>query len=251
MAIVDTAALRSLPTELSRRQILILDGIRYAAEIADIAYERLERTLQGIAADYMVEIPPPRGIATALLDAWTIVDSAHRYGDLVHRTPGIPNAPWKRLLRDRIAAAGELRNAVQHQLEEVGRLEAEHGQIWGYLSWAECVDGVHTGNWYVASPGTIFRGAKWELVGAPNRMDGLPPGKIRLIAFQHDLALGLVIRAVAEATSEIAALLETRGIRAVGSSAAEDRWAVDWTVRGGSYLVTREMPPEVKYDGEH
>jgi hypothetical protein len=45
----EDSPLRHPPTALSRRQAIILDGIRYAADMADVAYERLTFNLQRVA----------------------------------------------------------------------------------------------------------------------------------------------------------------------------------------------------------
>src|SRR4051812_16197459 len=77
--IPEESPLRHPPAELSRRQVYILDGIRFAAEMAHIAYERLSTLLQGVASSS--HEPSTRDIATAMLDAWSIVDSAHHFRD--------------------------------------------------------------------------------------------------------------------------------------------------------------------------
>jgi len=146
MLIPSTSPLHSPPASLSRRQVVILDGIRYAIEMAHIAYERLDRQLQGIGASFTDTKPQFDERATAMLDAWSIVDSAHRMADLVTNLPGLPNSTWKRLFQDRTSGAAELRDCVQHQLGEIDGIISNGGQLWGYLSWAEFRNGKHTGN---------------------------------------------------------------------------------------------------------
>jgi hypothetical protein len=46
----ENSPLRRPARALSRRQVLIIDGIRYAADMADVAYERLAIHLQRVVA---------------------------------------------------------------------------------------------------------------------------------------------------------------------------------------------------------
>ena len=151
MLVPEDSPLRKPPSSFSRRQVLILDGIHYAAEIADVAYERLAEKLQTIAASSAE--PSTRDIAMAMADAWTIVDSVHRFRDLIENMPGLRNEQWRRLLGNRVTDVIELRDCVQHQLGELSSLMTTRGQIWGYLSWAEVVNGRYTGKWLMLSPG--------------------------------------------------------------------------------------------------
>lgn len=68
----------SVPADLARKQVLVLDGIRYAVAIAELAHARL---LQSLDAIVRVSNDHPRlrsHIAIATADVWTIVDSIHR-----------------------------------------------------------------------------------------------------------------------------------------------------------------------------
>src|SRR5262245_46599550 len=103
--------------------------------MADIAYERLAEALQNIAASTVK--PSTRDIGAAMADAWSIVDSVHRFHDLVMNMPGLSNSPWRKLLGNRLTDVVELRNSIQHQLGEMNHLLTSGNQIWGYLSWAE------------------------------------------------------------------------------------------------------------------
>ena len=110
--------------------MLYLDGIRYAAEIADVAYERLSEKLRTVAES--MKETSSRDIAMAIADAWTIVDSVHRFHDLITQLPGLDKNTWVKLFVTRVKVALELRDCVQHQTGEVGDLITGKGQIWGY-----------------------------------------------------------------------------------------------------------------------
>src|SRR5437016_2713345 len=107
----------------------ILDGIRYAAENADIAYERLYDCLQSIARSSAE--PSTRHIAAAVLDAWAIVDAIHRFVDLVDSLPGLSKGTWFRLLTERTKDCLALRDDVQHLRERAEAIADKGGQLWG------------------------------------------------------------------------------------------------------------------------
>src|SRR5918999_1673035 len=146
LLVPEDSPLRRPPTELSRRQILFLDGLRYAAEMADVAYQRLFEGLMHVA-DTSDE-PSTRDIARLMLDAWSIVDAVHRFVDLVGAMPGLSHGPWLRVLRGICSDLLALRDDIQHQNERAVVVHGQPNQLWGYLSWA-VVDrsGQHTGRW--------------------------------------------------------------------------------------------------------
>src|SRR5216684_2838868 len=85
MVVIVTAEspLRRIPAALNRKQALFIDGIRIAAEMIDSAYVRLE--------DFLLHSGEMRAgelrIAAPFLDAWSIVDSAHRFLGLIEQAP--------------------------------------------------------------------------------------------------------------------------------------------------------------------
>lgn len=188
MRIAEDSPLRKPPDAFSRRQVLILDGIRYAAEMADIAYVRLYQQLQGITGS--TTEPSVRDIAAAMLDAWSIIDSAHRFRDFVEQFPGLSNSSWKRLLRDRTEDAAALRDCAQHQLGEIDGLIANGWQFWGYLSWAEVREKRYTGEWAMIAAGSVYAGNEYSFVGPYATSTPVLPGHIRLNAFGHGAYLG-------------------------------------------------------------
>jgi hypothetical protein len=112
LVVSEQSALRKTPSSLSRVQVLLLDGIRYAAEMADIAYERLRSALLKIT-DMRPNEATTRDIARAMLDAWSIVDSVNRFRDLI-REGGFPRDVWYNRLMRGTSAVDNLRNEVQH-----------------------------------------------------------------------------------------------------------------------------------------
>src|SRR5437588_1710102 len=126
---------RNPPPELGRRQVLVLDGLRYSVEMADVAYRRLDEGLAQI--HFGAGEIGPRAIASLMLDAWSIVDSVHRFVDFAGEMKGLKQGVWFELLRRRTTDALDLRNDVQHLVGHIRDLASNGGQLWGYLSWAE------------------------------------------------------------------------------------------------------------------
>jgi hypothetical protein len=241
MALIqEDSPLRRPPAEFSRRQVLILDGIRYAAEMSHIAYERLFDTLQALTPTERES--HVRETATAMLDAWSVVDSAHRFGDLVEHLPGLPNSAWKRLLRGRTDDIAALRNQAQHQLGEIDVLIARGGQLWGYLSWAEFRDGTHTGKWLMIAAGSHYPGDKWLFMGPAKLPFSVPPGRIRLNAFGVQVYLGRTVAAIAEAVDHLSSAITNGTMKPVGEPDTERRGA-DTAAEGYvEFLYT--VPPQ-------
>lgn len=219
----------------------MIDGIRYSAEIADIAYARLVEKLVGIAGS--IKQTTSRDIAVAIADAWTIIDSAHRFYDLITHLPGLNQGKWCKLLQIRIKDELDLRDCVQHQIDRVDNLITEKGQIWGYLSMAEVADGKYTGKWVMICPGSEYVGDKFFFIGPMTLPFRVPPGRVRLNAFGRKVYLGRTIEALAAAVSELASQLEAANIRPIGSPAS-DRREADSVVAGWLEIGVSMPPPK-------
>jgi hypothetical protein len=220
--IQENSSLRLPPETFSRTQIVYLDAIRYAAEMANIAYQRLFVSLQELATSST----EPRVVdgASALLDAWSIVDSVDRFRDMVSELPGLPNQPWKRLLHDRTAVVAALRDCVQHQRGQLPELLLG-GQIWGYLSWAEFQNGRHTGKWMMFAGGSVHVGDEWIFIGPNSTESPVPDGRIRLNAFGKRLYLGCALAAVVAATHSLSADIDGKVMLPRGTPATSRRGA--------------------------
>lgn len=230
MLIPEDSPLRNPPKELSRKQILILDGIRFAAEIADVAYQRLAKNLLSIAPSSLNLAESQ--IAMAMADAWTIVDSVHRFHDLIENMPGLKNGTWCKLLYSRTKDFIDLRDCVQHQLGEIDNLITNAGQIWGYLSWAEVVGGRYTGMWLMLSPGNYYVDDQWFFVGPNKRLFHVPLGRIRLNAFGRQIYLGQGVRALLDAIAALSIELANGNVKPIGTPASNRR-GIDVMFKGG------------------
>jgi hypothetical protein len=208
--IADDSPFFNPPEALSREQVIHLDGLRYAAEMTALAYERLSQNLLSLPAGVHATF---RETAAAMLDAWSIVDSVNRFRDILRGVPGLSQKqPWIRLLLDGTAEVDALRNSVQHQLGEIRKVAAEGGQLWGYLSWAEVREGQHTGIWRMAAAGSDFVGDRWLFAGPWKLPYAVPLGHVRLNAFGRRVYLGRLVDAVREACHRLETELRDKSL---------------------------------------
>lgn len=221
--IPDDSLLRRLRSDFSREQALIFDGIRYAAEMADIAYWRLFDLLQEMSSLPEGELTT-RQMATAMLDVWSIVDSVNRLRDLLQQAPGVRQKDnWWKLFIRQTKDIDDLRNDIQHLNDKSRRksLVANAGQIWGFLSWAEIHHGKYTGEWHMMSPGAVYKGDKWIYSGPALPSAPLPFGRIRLQAYGREVYLGKIIKAAHDVVTELAEAVHNGSVRAVGNPAVD------------------------------
>ncbi len=127
--------LRRIPKSSNARQQVFFDGIRFAIEIADLAYRRLRETLWQVsslddATEYALEY------ASAVGDAWLIVDSINRLRALCCVAPGIADKPYCRSFVQKVHPVKALRNSVQHLDGRVDVIIKKKSPVWGEISWA-------------------------------------------------------------------------------------------------------------------
>ena len=211
---------RNPPHDFSRRQVLFLDGIRYSVEMAQIAYQRLFALLQKVAppiSDDNLFISS----VEAMLYAWAIVDSAHRYRDLLLEFPGLKKGTWVKLTEKRTKDIAELRNCVQHQIGEIPDIINRKEQFWGYLSWAEIKAEHYTGKWLMLTGGSYYAEDGWLFAGPSSLPFPVPSGRIRLNAFGRKVYLGRTVEALRYATSCLASEITSGAVRAEGAPERE------------------------------
>ncbi len=123
---------------MSRKQALFIEGIRYSMETADLAHVRLQATLPLLTKGDQL-LPEDRLTASAMLDAWAIVDSLHRLRGLLRHMPGIQRRdriPPIRAFFDATDQVTELRNTIQHLDTTIpGILDDHNWAVFGSLTW--------------------------------------------------------------------------------------------------------------------
>jgi hypothetical protein len=129
---------RKIPSALSRRQALFVEGIRYSVDMIDVAYSRLRDTLVALAGMNQSNSENMAHVS-AMLDAWSIVDSLNRLRRLVEYFPGSQGknkSAAYRVFMSVTEKIPDLRNTVQHLETAIKDVTNDlNWAVWGSLSW--------------------------------------------------------------------------------------------------------------------
>lgn len=233
--VASDSPLRKPPQPISERQIVMLDGIRYSVDMAAIAIDRLWRQLCFI--DSTEEEIETHHIAEAALDAWSIIDAAHRMADLIDSLQGLPNADWRRIFRDRVADALDLRDAWQHQNTEAAKVVEQRGQAWGALAWVKHDDSNRpTGQWFLAVIGSDLQGSSWTFGGPARSIPRVGTRRIRLLHAGKCIYLARLVRDMIEACRHLEDDLANGKLRLVGETVDQPR-SSDWVMVGSMQVI--------------
>ena len=209
--------LRRLPSELNPKQSLFFDGIRHAGEIASLAHARLSETLTRIATQNPEENKFKHLFTDAFLNAWTLVDSIHRFRMLWKSLPG-SDCKLSETYTDFMEVYDDvhnLRNVADHLAQRADYVVANNGAALGVLSWFTITnpdkpEGVSC----IIIPGTI----RSSDVIAPNpvgRSITVPTGLIYLAAGEYKANLSKATQRMAACIKEIETSVE-KGIANAG-----------------------------------
>jgi hypothetical protein len=131
--------LRRIPSLVSRRQALFIEGIRYSIDMAELAWERLCNTLLSVTQMDRSD-PEDQSHTSAMLDAWSIVDSLNRLRRLLEYMPGVKGkrkSPSYRLFMEATDQVPALRNTMQHLDTAIQDVQDNFNwAVWGSLAWA-------------------------------------------------------------------------------------------------------------------
>ena|SRR3990170_2600930 len=220
MLLRSDSPLKRLPPHLDRRQMVFLDGIRHAAEIAELAYQRLRETLTLIALTYQSELESPKSFTSAFLDAWATVDAIDRLRGLVHLMPGVTEvsrSDGQPGFREHTQAVRDLRNVADHLAQRVDYVIAKKSAALGILSWFTLLQ-AETGRGLscVIVPGTIIAHAQYHVVNPLGHAIEPPTDLVTLSAGEYSACLSEVMREVARVVSKFESgmdhMLESQGV---------------------------------------
>lgn len=134
--ISSNSSLRHLPTYLESRQALVIDGLRHAAEIANLSYRRLQQTLTQI-----VKMPGENETllyTAAFLDAWAFVDAIDRFRSLWMLLPkemGKPDEDVDQSFARQTQVIRNLRNVADHLSTRIDYVVSRESTALGILQW--------------------------------------------------------------------------------------------------------------------
>lgn len=224
--IAKDSPLRTPPQPISEKQIVLLDGIRYSADMAGIALSQLWEQLCYIDSNDTDAINPHH-IARAVLNAWSIIDAGHRMCDLVENLPGLRNSHWRRIFKQRISDVLSLRDAWQHQVGHAPAILEQRGQAWGSLAWAQHRNGTPTGLWFLAIAGSDLKGSSWLFAGPVIAQPRVDARRIRLLHADKTVYLSRVVTDMFEAITHLERDVAAGRLRLVGEPVNRPR-SNDW-----------------------
>ncbi len=207
MIIETDSPLRRFPANSKNKQTLFFDGIRYSIEMTALAFSRLEKTLYDLAVSCTSSSPLPMDFTSAILDAWSIVDSVHRLRILLNKTPGLKKqSPGFQIFERNTASIKDLRNFIQHLDEEAQDLAGQNIPVWGVLSWFTMLDPESkSGFTCTIVAGTIFQTMDGLLVNPLGKEINIPIDLVTLTANNSVICLSDVIRHVEKLTRSMEA----------------------------------------------
>ena len=157
MLIPNDSLLRRLPTNLSTRLVLFIDGITYSAEILDLAFQRLSQTLEKIASGQVQKDHLRAHIIESVSNAWVIIDSGHRLRELVQQLPGLKQKqPDVQLFIRKTSDIEDLRHYYQHFRTEIDSFVKKCMPLWGSIAWSCFHPETKAPETHTIIPGTFF-----------------------------------------------------------------------------------------------
>ncbi len=152
--------LRRVPSDVDRRSILFLDGIRYSIQSFEISSHRLAQTLHHLCRKKTPEDDLGELISIATIDAWSIIDAVHRLRELLEQMPGLKKkTPELQLFLRRTSSIEDLRHYFQHFRTEIDSFVEKAMPLWGTISWSTSNPETGLPETHTIVPGTYFQGA--------------------------------------------------------------------------------------------
>lgn len=130
MTISPTSYLRTPPTKLTPKQVLVFNGIRYSIDICDFAFDRLTENLYKFSFPKDNLIP---AFPIIFSDVWTIINNATIFYNIATRLFSIDKDDP---IFEKIKGIEFLRHSQQHIDERINEVLLEKElPIYGSLSW--------------------------------------------------------------------------------------------------------------------
>jgi hypothetical protein len=212
------SVLRQLPENLNPVQVMFCDGIRYAVDMADEAYWLTAEALLRYG-DPASRSDRPRDLTTALIGAWSFIDSIHRLHRVLGQTPRLKNTPNLTVFKRKLEPVEEFRHGIQHLEGTLNKIDPAEPTM-GYLSWFMAGEGQRH-HLCTVVPGST-KSAGYQTVDPFNKELRAPIDLIELAAFErrisltdlHDALVGFAPRferAAADGLERAGTSAETRG----------------------------------------
>jgi len=145
----ETSILSSIPTKLNRKDVFILEGIRYAFNIIQLSYDTLFEELTIISKMEKTEKINSQHYYSIFKEAWAIIDFSWKLRNLIIQIDSPDSAAQKEfneesgqvLNMDFFSKIRDFRNTFQHLDERIGEvIVQENDSVWGNISWIYVID---------------------------------------------------------------------------------------------------------------
>ena len=191
--IASDSPLRLLPPGVDPIQTLFIDGIRHAAEVADLAYIRLASELTQLALSRRAGDTVAGDFTAVYMHAWSVVDAVDRLRGLFHLLPGAQpkqRTDGKPSFRDQTEGIRSLRNVSDHLAQRVEYVVASGGTALGTLTWLTVIKPEPLTVLSCAIvPGTLTNRHTWLLNPADRQSIRGPSDRISLTAGEYSVDL--------------------------------------------------------------
>ena len=132
---------RRIPKNLDRKQAFFIDGIRHAAEICELSYNRLTLGLYALSQKAADSVPEPT-FAQYFLDAWAFVDAADRLRCLWAMQPNaesLPSPVDPTTLRAALEDVRAVRNVSDHIAQKADQAVSLNAPALAMLAWVSLI----------------------------------------------------------------------------------------------------------------
>jgi hypothetical protein len=216
------SSLRNLPSDMDRKQVLFLDGIRHAAEIADLAYKRLVDCLTSMADRESAESEIQ--VAAAFSDAWTVIDAVDRFRSLITLAPGLkPDDKLADASQDSLDLllphVRDLRNVADHIAVRIPQVLAARMPALGLISWFTLDLDQLGGRSCTLAPGALIGKTTSPLVNPLGKELYARTCQIHLAAGEHRVCISEVHRGLEQRVRKLETSLKqvSSGVETSGS----------------------------------
>jgi tetratricopeptide (TPR) repeat protein len=181
-----------------KRLVFYLDGIRYSIGMINVAYDRLIETLYSLQTQnwdkqYLRIVTP-----SAMLDAWSIIDSVHRLRNLLMQVPKLrQNSPELRIFYDKTKDIEDLRNTIQHLRTAAEDFLAKDLPAMGILTWVVLLKPDDKSAWlYSLVAGTTYPNVLYKFVNPLGKVIHSPVDHVTIMLCNHSVCISNVIEQV-------------------------------------------------------
>ncbi|MBU0485986.1 MAG: hypothetical protein KKB30_15895 [Proteobacteria bacterium] len=185
----EDSILRQVPAAINPKQALFIDGIRHAAEIITLAYERLRGTLTEMALNPPSTSEIPKVSTRAFLDAWAMIDAIDRFRMLYLQMPGISFSQSEEgieTLEKVLTPFRNLRNVADHIAQRADFIVSRGSAALGSLSWLTGFKVDPITAWYCTlRPGTLRKQPELGKEPLVSTLDW-PTDRIIMVAGGHE-----------------------------------------------------------------